>query len=116
MRVSDQIKRSDQWPKAANKSSNRRRRAAPGLRSMGLQVTEHDRNRRIRWALRKPLQSTVNTVGPISADETDGSDDSLQPRSEPVWLLKILSCAENLGLMLVGEKREIPARRGLNLV
>ncbi len=41
-RVSDQIKRSDQWPKAPNALSNRLRRAAPGLRAMGLEVIEHD--------------------------------------------------------------------------
>ncbi len=48
LRVSDQIKRSDQWPKAPNWLSNRLRRAAPGLRAMGLEVIEHDRERPIR--------------------------------------------------------------------
>jgi hypothetical protein len=83
LQVSDQIKRSDQWPKAPNKLSNRLRRAAPGLRAMGLEVIEHDRDRPIRWALRLPLQSTVNTVSTVSADDTYGTDGNLQPYSEP---------------------------------
>ncbi len=59
LRVSDQIKRSDQWPKAPNKLSNRLRRAAPGLRAMGLEVIEHDLARPRRWELRRiPLQKT----------------------------------------------------------
>ena len=52
-RVSDQIKRSDQWPKAPNALSNRLRRAAPGLRAMGLEVIEHDLARPRRWELRR---------------------------------------------------------------
>ena len=52
LRVSDQIKRSDQWPKAPNVLSNRLRRAAPGLRAMGLEVVEHDRARPRRWEFR----------------------------------------------------------------
>ncbi|MCH8112738.1 MAG: hypothetical protein IH905_12410, partial [Proteobacteria bacterium] len=55
LRVSDQIKRSDQWPKAPNALSNRLRRAAPGLRAMGLEVIEHDQARPRRWELRIPL-------------------------------------------------------------
>ena len=58
MKVSDQTKRSDQWPKAANALSNRVRRAAPGLRSMGLEVIEHDRARPKRWELRMSPQKT----------------------------------------------------------
>ncbi len=83
LRVSDQIKRSDQWPKAPNKLSNRLRRAAPGLRAMGLEVIEHDRDRPIRWALRKPLQSTESTESTVSADDTYGTFGRLQPYSEP---------------------------------
>jgi len=84
LRVSDQIKRSDQWPKAPNWLSNRLRRATPGLRAMGLEVIEHDRERPIRWALRKPLQYTEITVNTVSADDTDGTYGILQPYSEPV--------------------------------
>jgi len=65
LRVSDQTRRSDQWPKAANALSNRLRRAAPGLRAMGLEVIEHDRTRPRQWELRISPQK-INII-----DKTD---------------------------------------------
>ncbi len=81
MRVSDQIKRSDQWPKAPNSLSNKLRRAAPGLRSMGLEVIEHDRARPRRWELRILVQKTDIIDKTVRSDDSDGPDDVLQPYS-----------------------------------
>ena len=81
-RVSDQIKRSDQWPKAANALSNRLRRAAPGLRAMGLEVIEHDLARPKRWELRRiPLQKTDIIDKTVISDDPDDDVDLLQPYS-----------------------------------
>jgi len=83
LRVSDQIRRSDQWPKAPNILSNKLRRAAPALRSMGLEVIEHDRARPRRWELRIPVQKTDIIDKTVRSDDPDGSDDVLQPYSCP---------------------------------
>ena len=42
---------------------------------------EHDGDRPRRWTLRNLLQNTVRTVSTVSADDPDGSGDSLQPYS-----------------------------------
>ena len=80
-RVSDQIKRSDQWPKAPNKLSNRLRRAAPGLRAMALEVVEHDQARPRRWELRIRVQNTDSTVRTVKSVDTVDDVDSLRPHS-----------------------------------
>ncbi len=84
LRVSDQIRRSDQWPKAPNWLSNRLRRAAPGLRAMDLEVIEHPRTSGpIRWTLRswpKKTGDTGDTVGPT--DDTSDTDDNLRRYSQ----------------------------------
>ena len=80
-RVSDQTKRSDQWPKAPNALSNRLRRAAPGLRAMGLEVIEHDLARPRRWELRISLQKTDMIDKTDISDDPDDDVDLLQPYS-----------------------------------
>ncbi len=85
-RASDQIKRSDQWPKAANALSNRVRRAAPGLRSMGLEVIEHDRARPKRWELRMSPQKT-DIIDKTDAVNVNKTADSVDP-DDPVGLLQ----------------------------
>ena len=83
LRAYDQIKRSDQWPKAPNALSNRLRRAAPGLRAMGLEVIEYDRARPRRWELRRiPLQKTDMTDKTVISDDPDDDVDNLQRHSQ----------------------------------
>ncbi len=74
LQVSDQVRRSDQWPKAPNALSNKLRRAAPGLRSMGLEVVEHDRARPRRWELRRKRPQKI-----VGTDKTDNFDDPVDP-------------------------------------
>lgn len=73
-RVSDQVRRSSDWPKAPNKMSGRLRRAAPGLRAMGLDVIEHPRAKGgIRWTLRMPVQA-IGGIGEGRGNGADGGD------------------------------------------
>ena len=81
LRVSDQIRRSDQWPKAPNALSTRLRRAAPGLRAMGLEVIEHDQARPKWWELRIRVQKTDMIDKTVISDDPDDDVDLLQPHS-----------------------------------
>jgi hypothetical protein len=80
-RVSDQIRKLDKWPKAPNALSNRLRRAAPSLRSMGLEIIEHDLARPRRWELRIQVRKTDIIDKTVRSDDPDGPDDVLQPYS-----------------------------------
>jgi hypothetical protein len=72
--VADNTKRSKAWPKAANKLSNRLKRAATFLRTIGIDVETggwsktKGREIKIRW-IPESRHSTVGTVETVESEE-----------------------------------------------
>jgi hypothetical protein len=92
MRVEDQVRRQQGWPKRPNTFSGLLRRLAPNFRAVGIEIDFHDRTREGRLVtVRKVLQEIVTTVtdrhiGPADGAALGGGDDPAGPGDDGVTI------------------------------
>jgi hypothetical protein len=78
--VSEDVRRSDAWPRAANVLGNRLRRLKPTLRRFGISMEERRARKRV-WELRKVVEGPTSASSP-GDDVVDAHDDDVDDGHE----------------------------------